>query len=626
MTETPTSKEASADLGAERAAPRDVVLVGAGERAAAWLAPLRRSARLRLVATVARGDQSLAPDLPRFAALAQALPAYPTAAFGLVLPPRAGLEAALEIADAGRAGVVEAPLHDSLADAQLGPGAAAVRVAHGWVTLPGLRAVQAIMRRFGRGRISVVAAGLPETDNCDPVEGLVHGLALVRAMLPQAVASAARYVKGGGLAVELTTPGSTDGWTLELHVHERGRSLEVRLAGTPSELAVWSWRDGRESVQLGETPLVASRATPAAAVRALAQLLPDAPRGDGLVEAAEVLRLTRNCLQLLPARLPIGERVLRQSASIARRRPGDLLGRLGLRGELPADDGPQPGVMRLALPPEPFEVWPFRAGIKPVAFLTVRPENVDETLAYFGDVHHERRERRVQVGAQDCWTDRRDAGEPRVELYIAADATLARRAARLQAEVDPTTAIREIGALVGYPPCCIEAFAGQDDRANNSRNRYYSWARTLRSDGSTQLPWPWELNNLHTMIVPFYPCSYRCEAALAWARSCMEEMALVHPTLADELRASLAQSVLYFDHDHQLVFDGHYLEGRIRYRAVMQLESASHELTALGAAIGRGDQLSLDDRELTVEQNGRILLRLVRTDPALGFIAPFGAR
>jgi hypothetical protein len=147
----------------------------------------------------------------------------------------------------------------------------------------------------------------------------------------------------------------------------------------------------------------------------------------------------------------------------------------------------------------------------------------------------------------------------------------------------------------------------------------------LRPDGSSQTPWPWELNNLHTMIVPFYPCSYRCQAALAWARACLEEMARSRPAFVNELRTTLAQPVLYFDHDHQLVLDGEYADGRIAYSCVRQLESASLQLTALAAAINRGSQLSLDDRELVVERSGEIVLRLLRTDPALGFLAPFGA-
>ena len=99
------------------------------------------------------------------------------------------------------------------------------------------------------------------------------------------------------------------------------------------------------------------------------------------------------------------------------------------------------------------------------------------------------------------------------------------------------------------------------------------------------------------MIAPFYPCSYRCERALAWARACLVEMAKVHPAFVDALRACLSRPVLYFDHDHQLVFDGAYAGGQIAYRAVDLAPCTSPRLAALAAAIGRGSRLSLDDRE-----------------------------
>jgi hypothetical protein len=600
-------------------APAEVVVVGGGARAAAWLAPLRRSGRLRAVATVGRGADSFAPDLARYRSLEEALIAHPSAAFAVALPPRSGLEAGLRLARAGRSGIVEAPLHEALIDAPLGPEADAVRVAHGWVTLPGCRTIAAILGRAGSGKLFIEVAGLPEEDGCDLWEGLVHGLALVRALLPAATPSAARLPNGGTLEVSLAEAK----WTVQLRVLAHGQRLAARIerAGEP---IVWSWQRDRETITRGAEPMGAARATTPAPLRALAQLLPDAARGDGLVEAAAVLRLARSCRALLPSLLPPGGRPLRQSASIGRRRPDDVLARLGLSGELESG-GEQPAVLKLTLPPEPFELWAFRAGVKPVAFLTVRPDEVDRTLSFFGNAPHERRERRVQIGEQDRWTDRRDEGEPRVELYIARDAELARRAAHLQAEVDPTQALREIGALVGYPPCCVEAFARQDDRANNSRNRYESWARTLAADGSTPTPWPWELNNLHTMIAPFYPCSYRCDAALAWARACLAEMATVHPGFAAKLRATLARPVLYFDHDHQLVFDGTWTGGRVSYRGVALAASPSAQFATLAAAVGRGDRLSFDDRELVAEREPRTVLRLARTDPALGFIAPFGS-
>lgn len=548
---------------------------------------------------------------------------HPAAVFAIALPPRAALEDALALAESGRAGVVEAPLHDALLDAHLGAGAAGVRVAHGWVTLPGLQVIAAVMRRAGAGRLLIEVAGLPEEEGGDLGEVLVHAAAIVRALLPDSTPSAARHADGGALEVELAAPSPGRGWTAQLRLLARGQRLAVRVEGA-GEAALWSWERDRETVMLGSRVLVAPHATPPAAVRALAQLLPDAPRGDGLVEATAVLRLARSCLSLLPARWPLGARSLRQSVAIARRRPSDLLGRLGLRGELPAVGGVAAGVLSLALPPEPFELWAFRAGVKPVAFLTVRPDDVERTLAFFGDAHCERRDRRVQVESQDRWTDSREAGEPRVELYIARDPERARRAAYLQAEVDPTRAIRELGALVGYPTCCVEAFARQDDRANNSGNRYHSQARTLAPDGSTPVPWPWELNNLHTMIVPFYPCSYRCARALAWSRTALAEMARVHPELIEALRATLARPVLYFDHDHQLVFDGEHVDGRVVYRGVAVMPAAAPQIGALAAAIGRGDQLVLDDQLLLVERDGQPVLRLERTDPALGFVAPFG--
>ncbi len=602
--------------------PRPIVLVGDGRRARAWLAPLRSSARLRIAATVARDNEDPLLDVPRHRSLAAAMRAHPAAAFAVALPPRAGLACALELAAAGRAGVVEAPLHDGLLDVPLAPGAAGVRVAHGWVTLAGARAMAAYIRRAGGGRLEIDVAGLPADDQADAHEALVHGAALIRALLPDVTVSAARQSDGDGWELDLLAPTPGGDWAVHVRLVTRGHRLSVR-AETAMGAAVWSWRDERESVMLGDRPLVAPRRTQPAPLRALAQLLPDAPRGDGLAEAADVLRLVRRCLAALPTRVPLGGRAFRQSASLARRRPSDLLGRLGLSGELPGG-GPPPDALHLVSLAEPFELWAFRAGIKPVVFLTVRPEQADATLAWFGDGHCERRERRVQVETQDRWIDRRDEGAPRVELYIARDASLARRMASLQADADPGAALVALGELAGYPPCCVAAFARQDDRANNSRNRYQSHARTPAPEEGSPAAWPWELNNLFTMIVPFYPCSYRCAAALAWARAVLAEMGRVHPAATAALRAALARPVLYFDHDHQLALDGELVDGSVRYRAAAVPPSVSPQLAPLASAIGAGDCLTFDDRQLLVERGGHTQLRLGRTDPALGLIAPFG--
>lgn len=544
---------------------------------------------------------------------------YPQAAFAVALPPRAGLAAALELAAAERDAVVEAPLHDALALWPLPLMAASVRVAHGWVTLPGAAKLHAWLRHSGGGVVHVEIAGLPEEDGGDVEERLVHALALIRTLLPEAQPMSARLEAGGSMIVELLAGSPAAAWRVHLSLRARGRRLSARIdAG--GELVEWSWEPDRELLSLGSTRSTKPRAVAAAPVRALAQLLPNAARGDGLVEAAAVSRLARHCLALLPAPLPLGSRALRQSASIAERRPSDLLARLGLIGTLPQADAVPPGSPAPQAPHEPMELWAFRAGIKPVAFLTVHPQDEAQTLAWFGNAHHERRQRRVQVATQDRWVDRRDLGEERVELYISRDAELARRAAYLQAEVDPSLALHELGELVGYPPCCVEAFAQQEDRANNSANRYHTWARTLTPDSSRQGPWPWQLNNLHTMIAPFYPCSYRCPDALAWVHKALAELGAVYPDYLASLRSALARPALYFDHEHQLVLDGACQGEELTYRAVAW---SSPRLSPLAAAIASGSRLLFGDQTLVVERGGRVLWRWQRTDPALGFVAPF---
>ena len=87
MADTPIAGNRSAGLAAAPGVrPSEVVLVGAGERARAWLAPLRGSTRLRLVATVTRGDESAAPEFPRYRSLGEAMQAQPAAAFAIGKP------------------------------------------------------------------------------------------------------------------------------------------------------------------------------------------------------------------------------------------------------------------------------------------------------------------------------------------------------------------------------------------------------------------------------------------------------------------------------------------------------------------------------------------------------------
>lgn len=594
----------------------DVILVGTGKRARAWHEVLTRSPRTRPVAVVSRSGANPF-DLPAFTELQQALASHPDARVAVALPPRAGLAAAIALAEEGRASLVEAPLYGALAEAEFGEAGRAVQVAHGWTTLAGVGWISKLMGRHPVTSAEIDVRGLPEDAEGDLLDAVVHAVALLRRLFPSAALESAAMAGENLLEADWRCAGTR----VRLRVRPRGDGGAVRLQGDGFS-AAWSWsrteetwsvvRPGVEGTLSRRQPIVPAE------VRAIVQLVdPARVGGDDLFSARETSRVVRRIEASLFRRWPIGRRSLEASAAAIAAHPEDLGGRLGLQGPLPEASKASP--LDLVLPPEPLELWPFRAGIKPVAFLTMRPEEEPAVRAVFGDAFIERRERLVHVGAQDRWTDRRDVGEPRVELYISRDPALARRAVQLQAEADPTASLEQMGELMGYPPCCVKAFAGQSDRSNNTANRYATWARTPPGGR-----WPWELNNLFWMPIAFYPCSYRCERALTYARGALSEMDRAHPGTRDRLRAALARPVLYFDHDCQVLFDGEVSSDGVTFRDVNVTPGAPTHFSRFAGALRDIGRVEFADAALRVFLRDRSSSTIARTDPGLGFLAPFG--
>lgn len=608
----------------------ELLLVGAGERARAWADVAARAPSVSLVGYVARTPN------PRLAAahyhtLEDARAAHPAASVALAVPPRTAATALTELLGARGHGappavLTQAPLPlDDLGWTEL---FGACQVAHGWATLPGLAWLQ---KRLGseRARIAIDVRGLPEADDGDLPEVLVHGLAIARRFDPDLAVARLHWPSEGRLELELRS-----GVSLRLMCH--GRALEVRgeVRGATWR---WAWRPDEETLagEVGGRRQEQRRAVPSAGVRALHQLVdPTAARGDDLAAAAAVHRAAAEIASQLPEPLPIGRRALRHAMRLETERPDQPLAGLGLRPmhveasasattspSEPGGAGGEPARFDLAMPALPNEVWAFRAGLKPVAFLTMRPEEEPAVRALFPGAHVERLERRVHIGAQDTWVDDRVSGEPRVELYISRDADLARRALALQSEADPSQRLRDIGALMGYPPCCVEAFERTLDRSNNTRNRYATAART-RPEG----PWPWELNNCFVMLVPFFPCHYECPAALRWARATLAELRAEDPSIVAALERWLSRPVLYFDHAHHIALDGDARSTQeAHFRGVALFSGASPQVAPLARAIATGSTLRATSTELVVtDAGGDVTARYVREDPGLGVLLPFG--
>lgn len=126
--------------------------------------------------------------------------------------------------------------------------------------------------------------------------------------------------------------------------------------------------------------------------------------------------------------------------------------------------------------------------------------------------------------------------------------------ARLRRDIVGTRRAREqrrIGALLGYPPCCIEAFV---DRYVAEPNQLVAWlarrpAEIWRAARAAWVAAPRpRLNTLlggeGTRIVSFEPCRFDCAAASAQADAIFDVLSAADRERAAELDRRLAEDVV----------------------------------------------------------------------------------
>ncbi|MCC6215605.1 MAG: hypothetical protein IT376_12135 [Polyangiaceae bacterium] len=534
------------------------------------------------------------------ALLERRLRVAPRAGVVLALPPRVAADVLAEPSVAGREVLCEVP--PPLAALAAFPGAT---IGFRWAAL---RTWQRIVAAAGREPLrsgEIELRGVPGA----PVRSLER-------VVWEALALAGSLAVGWRLAGAAAVPG---GLRLELEATgDRRLALLASPHGVPRAEARlrlggveirWSagdterleWRDST-----GAPPRVAE--VPTRVAGPLPTWRP--AKGRAVPDAARVAPLARDALSLArPAPLP---EELRLAERVASRDPSSLA-RFGLAGELPA--GPP---ARVVAPPEVgrVELAALRAGIRPAAFLTVEPRELPQVRAALAGWVVVERERRVHVAAHDRWVDRRDEGEPRVELYVARSREEADALARLQAEEDPSRAARELGRLLGYPGCCVEAFASQGSRDDNTLNRYLVESRT--SQGASC---PWTLNGFELALVPFFPCRWDCAAARRWGSAAWNALASTRADRAS-VEAFLERPILYFSHGELVRFEGRAertdAAWTVRYAGVEIPPRASPALARLASAIASGDTLVLDDDALTVLERGQLRVALRRREPRLG--------
>lgn len=561
------------------------------DRAERWSEVIRRSRQIELLASI----DLAASDID---GIQQALEGWPDAAVAVWArgPREASRAAALLRAHDGPS-IVHPPPLAAAADAT-----DAVRIAHGWLGLSGVGAIERLFTGPRVSAVRLVVRGIPEGGSCGIAEVLYHALTLVRRLGRDVHVERAAMTKEDILTTRLHVDGTP--WVVETTTHGLGLELAARTAEGDY---VWAVDEVSETLR---RPRAEARVMPATpwGERCLLQLA-RAERGADLEACAAVRAIVEEVELALERALPP-----------PRFEPGATdrdLAALGLSGEL-ADTAP----LAPTPPPtsrEPPELLAYRYDLKPAVFLTVEPQD-EARIAASLPGYVERRERRVEVAPGDRWIDARDRGAPHVELFASRDRRVLDQLVALQSE-DPSRSATQLGALLGYPACCVQAFAGQADRANNSYTRVATAYRT-----SIGGPWPVLLDDTALKLLPHFACTYRCERSLESARALMKALGDEQPRLRDAIDAYLGGPVLYFDHDHQLRFAGAAIDpSTIRYRSVSMPWPASEPFARFAGAVALGDRLQLKSEHVEVWRAEQLVFRLTRTDPGLGWIFPFAS-
>ncbi|MBK7398149.1 MAG: hypothetical protein IPJ34_18085 [Myxococcales bacterium] len=102
---------------------------------------------------------------------------------------------------------------------------------------------------------------------------------------------------------------------------------------------------------------------------------------------------------------------------------------------------------------------------------------------------------------------------------------------------------RALGVALGYPTCCVTAYAQRVILDPAADGAYVAEAFACARDAHTEHP-RWELDHLlletGDAVVPFAPCSYECPAAIALAQAIFAEAARRAPLAARRIQRRLA--------------------------------------------------------------------------------------
>jgi len=189
----------------------------------------------------------------------------------------------------------------------------------------------------------------------------------------------------------------------------------------------------------------------------------------------------------------------------------------------------------------------------------------------------------------DRLTDPGEAGGV-CNVYIASDVTLAATGRMLdEAREDDL-----FGALLGIPSCCREAYERFRPLAEEKQ---YDFVPHVLDSTSGAAPYDWRLNYLAQYfgcsLLSFFPCSFRCPAAIAVAEGTLTMLARCDASWARRCVELQQTNVLYSENSGLHLLRTRLCNGVITYKPE---DLQSSEATELAYLLQRGDRLEVSGK------------------------------
>jgi hypothetical protein len=198
-------------------------------------------------------------------------------------------------------------------------------------------------------------------------------------------------------------------------------------------------------------------------------------------------------------------------------------------------------------------------------------------------------------------------------LYIARQSKVVSQCLRAERH-DPEA----LGRMFGYPECCISSFLQRWRRHKTDANTGEPDFPYLAYSDTRRRPWPevnnllWYMNDSRTpyYLISHFPCSYRCQKSLDYAKNVDRFISVEYPRLAQRIRAYLCLPILLFhdkndgirDENNGFVFSGKSDGQWIIYNDVHPLRTAR----SIRAFI-KGNRFHNMSRKINIYDNGQLV-------------------